>query len=181
MTATLPPASTGSTQAQSTTWRLGEHSTHFDPLLDSLVSIARVYGITTTQEALSAGLPLENNLLTPALLPRAAARAGLTARITRRKLSDLRPGLLPAILMLQDKQACLLLEWTDDGQARVRFPEAGSRATCSAKTLWKRCSRASFFCTPSFQIRPPHACHGRVEIQALVLERRFSKLAPLPR
>lgn len=107
MTVTLP--SSGPASAKPSNWRIGEHGTHFDPLLDSLVSISRVYGISTTQESLSAGLPLENNLITPALLPRAAARAGLTARLARRKLTDLRPGLLPVILLLQDKQACLLL------------------------------------------------------------------------
>ena len=106
-------------------WRLGEHGTHFDPLLDSVVAVAKIFGISTTQEALSAGLPLESNLVTPALLPRIAARASLTARLARRALTDLRPGLLPAILLLRNKQACVLLEWLDDGSARVRFPEGG--------------------------------------------------------
>ncbi|OGB22121.1 MAG: ABC transporter [Burkholderiales bacterium RIFCSPLOWO2_02_FULL_57_36] len=109
-------------------WRLGEHSVHFDPLLGSVVAIARIFGISTTREALSAGLPLESNLITPALLPRAAARAGLTVRLARRALSDLRPGLLPVILLLKDKQACILLEWLDTGSARVRFPESGESA-----------------------------------------------------
>ena len=66
MTETLPPSGPAPSAPKPSAWRLGEHSTHFDPLLDSLVSIARVYGIATTQESLSAGLPLENNLLTPA-------------------------------------------------------------------------------------------------------------------
>lgn len=114
-------------------WRLGEHSTHFDPLVESLVAMARIYGTPTTAQALSAGLPLENNLLTPALMPRAAARAGLTAKLARRSLDDLRPSLLPAILLLQDKQACLLLEWLADGQARVRFPEHGEAETTLAR------------------------------------------------
>ena len=106
-------------------WRLGEHGVHFDPLLDAVVAIAQIFGISTTQEALSAGLPLEGNLVTPALLPRVAARAGLTARLARRPLAELRSGLLPAVLLLENKQACVLLEWLDDGSARVRFPEGG--------------------------------------------------------
>lgn len=101
---------------------------HFDPLLDSVVAIARIFDIATTREALSAGLPLEENLLTPALVPRAAARAGLTAKLARRTLADLRPGLLPAILLLKNKQACILLEWLPNGDARVRFPENGESA-----------------------------------------------------
>lgn len=105
--------------------RLGEHSLRFDPLLDSVIAIAKIYGITTTPEALSAGLPLEGNRITPELLPRAAGRAGLTAKLARRALEALRPGLLPVVLLLKEDQACLLLEWLPDGNARVRFPENG--------------------------------------------------------
>ncbi|QNM98524.1 type I secretion system permease/ATPase [Chitinimonas koreensis] len=109
-------------------WHVGEHSTRYDPLLDCVVMIARIFGITTTHESLSAGLPLENNQLTPALLPRAAARAGLTARVVSRPLDDIRPGLLPAILLLKGKLACILLEWLPTGEARVRYPEGGESA-----------------------------------------------------
>jgi len=164
MTETLPPSGPAPSAPKPSTWRLGEHSTHFDPLLDSLVSIARVYGIATTQESLSAGLPLENNLLTPALLPRAAARAGLTARIARRKLSDLRPGLLPVILMLQDKQACLLLEWTEDGQARVRFPESGeSGDVVTQEALEALFAGVVFFVRPVFKFDPRTPATGELK------------------
>ncbi|MFM2275960.1 MAG: hypothetical protein RL211_1832 [Pseudomonadota bacterium] len=111
-----------------TAWRVGEHAPHMDPLLECVVAIARIFGIATTHESLSAGLPLEDNRITPALIPRAAARAGMTARLARRALSDLRPGLLPAILLLNDKQACILLEWLPSGDARVRYPESGESA-----------------------------------------------------
>jgi ATP-binding cassette subfamily C protein LapB len=124
------PTSTLKNQSAGTQsgWRLGEHSVHFDPLLDSVVAMARIFGVATTREALSAGLPLEGNLVTPALLPRVAARAGLTARLARRPLDKLRSGLLPVVLLLKDKQACILLEWLPTGDARVRFPESGESA-----------------------------------------------------
>jgi len=134
---------------------LGEHSTHFDPLLDSVVAVARLYGQSTSQEALSAGLPLEGNLITPALLPRAAARAGLTARLARRELSNLRPSLLPAILLLKDKQACVLLEWTEDNQARVRFPESGeSGDVLTREALQALYAGVVFFVRPIFKFEP---------------------------
>jgi len=133
MPASKPPATTSEPAAIAGGWRLGEHSVHFDPLLDSVVAIARIYGVNTTREALSAGLPLEGNLITPALLPRAAARARLTAKLARRSLTDLRPGLLPVILLLKEKQACLLLEWLDNGHARVRFPESGESSDVLAR------------------------------------------------
>jgi ATP-binding cassette, subfamily C, bacterial LapB len=151
----VSPTSPPPPSPKATTWRLGEHSTHFDPLLDSVVAVARLYGQSTSQEALSAGLPLEGNLITPALLPRAAARAGLTARLARRELSALRAGLLPAILLLKDKQACVLLEWTEDGQARVRFPESGeSGDVLSREALQELYAGVVFFVRPIFKFDP---------------------------
>jgi ATP-binding cassette subfamily C protein LapB len=145
-------------------WRVGEHSVHFDPLLDSVVAIARIFGIATTQEALSAGLPLEANRVTPALLPRAAARAGLTARLARRSLTDLRPGLLPAILLLKDKQACVLLEWLDSGDARVRFPENGESSDVLEKeALETLYAGVVFFVRPIFNFDPRTPDTGQVK------------------
>jgi ATP-binding cassette subfamily C protein LapB len=134
-----------------TTWRVGEQETHFDPLLESIVAIARIFGISTTPQALSAGLPLENNLVTPALMSRVAARAGLTAKLARRGLSDLRPGLLPAVLLLKDRQACVLLEWLPNGDARIRRPEQGESAdVLTAKELGAQYSGVVLFVRPLF-------------------------------
>jgi ATP-binding cassette subfamily C protein LapB len=130
---------------------VGEHGTFVDPLLDSLVAIARIFGITTTHESLSAGLPLEENRITPALVPRAAARTGLTARLARRSLSDLRPALLPAIVLLHEKQACILLEWLPSGDARVRYPESGESADIlSREALEALYAGIVFFVRPIF-------------------------------
>lgn len=145
-------------------WRVGEHSAHFDPLLDCVVAIARIYGIATTPQALSAGLPLEANLITPGLLPRVAARAELTARLARRELDELRPGLLPAILLLKDKQACLLLEWLPNGDARVRFPESGESAdTLSKEALAEIYAGIVFFVRPIFNFDPRTPETGQIK------------------
>ena len=145
-------------------WRVGEHSAHFDPLLDCVVAIARIYGIATTPQALSAGLPLEDNLITPGLLPRVAARAEMTARLARRSLDELRPGLLPAILLLNDKQACLLLEWLPNGDARVRFPENGESAdTLSKEALAEIYAGIVFFVRPIFNFDPRTPETGQIK------------------
>jgi len=149
---------------QSPPWRVGEHSAHFDPLLDNVVAIARIYGITATQESLSAGLPLEGNLVTPSLLPRAAARAGLTAKLARRSLTDLRPGLLPVILLLKENQACILLEWLDTGDARVRFPENGESSDVLTKEeLESLYAGIVFFVRPIFNFDPRTPDTGQVK------------------
>ena len=143
---------------------MGEHHVHFDPLLDSVVAAAQIFGVSTTREALSAGLPLENNLLTPALLPRAAARAGMTAKLARRALVSLRPGLLPAILLLKEKQACLLLEWLPNGDARVRFPEGGESAdVLSLAELEALFAGVVFFVKPIFRFDPRAPETGQVK------------------
>jgi ATP-binding cassette subfamily C protein LapB len=110
-------------------WQLNAHATHDDPLLDCLAALTRIHGHPWTHEALAAGLPLVDNRLTPSLIARAAGRAGLSARLVRQPLEKIRAGLLPAILLLEGQRACLLLEWTAEGDARVRFPESGETET----------------------------------------------------
>lgn len=93
-----------------------------DPIANCLVAAARLYGESVTPEALTAGLPLEAGRLTPALIERAAERAGLSARLVRTALKDVRREHLPAVLPLADGTACLMLERVDD-RARVLVPE----------------------------------------------------------
>lgn len=99
-------------------------SAQFEPLAECLLLLARAHQIVTTREALLAGLPLTNAGFTPSLFNRAAKRAGLTSKLVARPLRQLNEALFPAVLLLNDNQACLLLEW-QEGQARVIFPELG--------------------------------------------------------
>lgn len=96
------------------------------PLLDCLLLVARAHQLQATAESLTSGLPLEQGQLTPSLFDRAAKRAGLTSRILARQLDKLNPALFPAILLLQQNQACLLLELdTQARTAKLVFPELG--------------------------------------------------------
>jgi ATP-binding cassette subfamily C protein LapB len=106
-------------QAATPTWR------RHDPLLSSLIEIARIHGRNMTPEGFLAGLPLQGRL-TPGLVRRAAARAQLATRISRRPLQAIRAQLLPAILLLQESDSCLLLGMDLQRKtARVVFAEAG--------------------------------------------------------
>jgi ATP-binding cassette subfamily C protein LapB len=93
-------------------------------LLDCLLLVARAHQVTCTREALLAGLPLDAQQLTPSLFPRAAKRAGLTSKIVQRELLQLNRALFPAVLLLQDNQACVLLS-VDGDEAKVLYPELG--------------------------------------------------------
>ena len=100
-----------------------------DPLLECLAVVARHYGHPTTLDALAAGLPLQEHRLTPSLFGRAARRAGLTSKIVRRELDGIEDSFLPVVLLLNNRQACLLVGWSADReQARVILPEMSEAA-----------------------------------------------------
>ncbi|CAB3930923.1 Alpha-hemolysin translocation ATP-binding protein HlyB [Achromobacter insolitus] len=132
-------------------WRADARAAHDDPLLDCLVEITRLHGVTATAQALSAGLPLEEHRLTPALLPRAAARAQLSARVVRRTLEGISQDLLPAILLLHGERACLLLKKDGDTYV-VSHPElGGSSMEMSAAELSAQYTGLVCFVRPQFR------------------------------
>lgn len=79
-----------------------------DPLLDCLVLLTEHFGNPCSAEALAAGLPLSSSVLSPELLPQAAMRAGLSAKLSRKGLDSIPQMLMPCILMLKDQKACIL-------------------------------------------------------------------------
>jgi ATP-binding cassette subfamily C protein LapB len=100
-----------------------------DALLDCLLMVAHAHGGVFSRDALTAGLPLVEGRLSPALFERAAHRAGMTSRIVANSLDDINLALLPAILLLDEGRACIALERKPDGSKwRVIFPEAGESA-----------------------------------------------------
>ncbi len=82
---------------------------HDDPLLSALISLCKVMQVPKTADALVSGLPLADNRLTPEYFPRAAERAGLSAGLIKRQLSKLSNLVLPAVLLLKENHACVLL------------------------------------------------------------------------
>jgi len=138
---------------------LREDLLHHDPLLDCLVELTRLHGRPSTRAALAAGLPLGSGVLSPSLFARAAARAGLASRIVRRALADIDSALLPVALLLKGDEACVLLNWEDDGQtARLLFPETGQGEILLGRAaLEERYLGIALFARPrfSFDARTP--------------------------
>lgn len=104
-----------------------------DPLLDCMVLITELHHHPFSADALRAGMPIENNQVTPSLLIRIAERAGFTARILKRPLRKISNLVLPAILLLENTQACVLTKINDDNTAELLFPESGKNIV--SKTL----------------------------------------------
>jgi ATP-binding cassette subfamily C protein LapB len=102
-----------------------DKSVHDDPLLDCLLLITKLEHKPHSADALTAGLPLVNNRLTPDLFIRAAGRAGLSARVVKRRLQDISNLLLPAVLLLNNGHACIV-ERISDNSARIIQPESGA-------------------------------------------------------
>jgi ATP-binding cassette subfamily C protein LapB len=136
-----------------------------DPLVACLLLIVRCHGGALTPDGLIAGLPLRDGRLTPALFGRAARRAGMGSKLVRKRLGDLNEALFPAVLLLKDERACVLLGWTDDGQAlRVVFPElSDSPVNLSVAELTERYSGYTIYVRPKihFDARAPEVRAAR--------------------
>jgi len=96
-----------------------------DPLLDCLVELTRLHGRSMTHSVLLAGLPIKEQL-TPSLFSRAAARAGFATRIVKMSLKQINAKLMPAVLLLKNNRACVLLSIDQVKKtAKVLMPETG--------------------------------------------------------
>lgn len=149
--AATPPAPLSAPRDPATE-RLREDLIHPDPLLDCLLEVCRLHGVASSRAALSAGLPLENGRLTLALAERAAQRAGLSTKLQRLRADRIDTATLPAILILRGSGACVLLGWTEDGDARVLLPETGQGAVVMPrKDLARRHGGVVLFVRPHFR------------------------------
>ncbi len=97
-----------------------------DPLLGCLVHLTKQNHKPLSPDVLCEGLPLVDNKLTPKLFIRAAKRAGFSAKVLQRGLKDISQLVLPAVLLLENDQACILQELNrETGEATIIQPESG--------------------------------------------------------
>lgn len=120
---------------QSPSWKhVHNEDVQDDPLLGCLVLLTKLEGKPYTAESLKAGMPLESGRVPPALFVRVAARANLSARLVKKTITDISPLVLPAVLLLKNNQACILL--SEQGElVKVLFPESGGERTLDKAAL----------------------------------------------
>ncbi len=95
-----------------------------DPLLDALVALTRLQHRPFSAQSLTAGLPMENGKLTPALFVRAAEKAGFTSIHVVKELKEISALVLPVVLLLAEGKACILTALApQQNQATILFPE----------------------------------------------------------
>lgn len=138
-----------------------------DSLLECLSVVCRMHGMTISKDALTAGLPLQNGRLSPRLFKRAAERANLASNVLKKPLDALRAEFLPAILLLQDEAACLLLGWdADKRHARVIFPELGdAEVQLPASELTERYAGYAIVAKPKFTFDQRAPSVGKVHLK----------------
>ena len=112
-----------------------KHNQHLEPLLNCLVILTKINHHPFSAEALTAGLPIEKAKPWPEMFSlksgksnftRAAYRAGFKAKLMQRELSEISPLVLPAILILKNRNACILEEIDKEThQAKIISVEVG--------------------------------------------------------
>lgn len=137
------------------------HRTLDDPLLGCLTTLSKILNKPHSPDSLTAGLPLVDNRLTPKLFARAAERAGLSAKVVKRQLRKISNLVLPAVLLLKDTNACILLE-VKGKKAKVIFPETGEgESEVTVKELEELYTGYAIF------IKPVHQFDNRTEFTAI--------------
>ncbi len=94
-----------------------------DPLVACLSYCLRDVGIPAGDSAIIAGLPVESGRLTPSGALRAATRLGASAALSKRSFPRINAIVLPAIALLADRDACVIISFDDKARtAEVYWP-----------------------------------------------------------
>ena len=137
-------------------WNPGEaRDIHDDPLLDCLIQVTRLHGRPASRTGLTSGLPLVRNRLTVELFSRAADRAEMESRILRKPLDKISHLQLPTVLLLNERQACVLVEnGAGDEKLKILLPETGmGEKIVSREELEKLYTGYAIFVRPKFKIK----------------------------
>nr|ART36357.1 C794 [uncultured bacterium] len=118
-------------------------------MLDCLTFVSRLHQLPKSAQALTAGLPLLDGCLTPALFVRAAERAGINSRLVRRPLEGISAAVLPVVLLLNERRAVVLLGWQADGSGRIADPDSGM-----GEDIWPRQRLVDAYAGSALLVRP---------------------------
>jgi ATP-binding cassette subfamily C protein LapB len=132
-----------------------------DPLADVLLYLASHHGRAITKNALTAGLPITGRL-NAALFDRAAKRAGLEAEAVRRDIEDIPSLVLPAVLVMRDNSARILvgLDETTKTATLVNPSDSASKRSVPFAALIAGYSGYAFFVRPATTADPRAVAAG---------------------
>lgn len=119
-----------------------------DPLLECLARVSGHYGHARSPEALRAGLAYDSTGMDTALFCEAAARIGLASRVVARSdFETISSAFLPVVLILKDRQACVLFALCDD-RATIFSPESGQERSVLVSDLAASYAGAAVYLHP---------------------------------
>lgn len=106
----------------------GTKEVRVDSLLECLVFLTAHYGRAKSAESLTAGLAYDSKNMGPNLFCEAAEGRGLKTKIVERQdLAEIPVTVLPAVLMLGDDRACVLVS-VSEGEKTVKVFMPGNNA-----------------------------------------------------
>jgi ATP-binding cassette subfamily C protein LapB len=98
-----------------------------DAILACIKIVAGLYNRSTSVMALRAGLPIGDEGVSPEVAVRAAEKAGLTAKLSKRKdLSKILQVMLPCVVLLRNGEACVLTKFIGKESAEIIYPDGGT-------------------------------------------------------
>ena len=128
------------------------YRTKDDPLLGCLMIICKLLDRSTTEEALTAELPIGDSLMTPELFVRAAERELISAKLINRKLSRISPLTLPCVILLKGRLAGVLVDIKHGKNATIIMPDSHEgEQIIPWKELKENYSGYSIFARPKFR------------------------------
>ena len=131
-------ASVPATVAEAGLPELAEVEIRPDPLLSCLVILTRLFGNPKSLAALASGLPIGEAGMTPDLFVRAAENAGLSASKVRRGLAETKSINLPAVLLLKDRQAVVMLSPIKNGKVDIATTDNLDGIVTAPARRWRR-------------------------------------------
>ncbi len=132
-----------------------------DPLLECLVFLSAHYGRSKSAQSLMAGLAYDQKNLRPQLFCEAAERVGIKAQIVRREnLKTINTSSLPAVLILQGEQSCVLMSRSNDGKTfKVFMPDIGAVKDVTVQVLEKDYAGFAIYVHPRSEFLNPESAH----------------------
>ena len=137
------------------------HAQNIDPLLECLVFLTAHYGRAKSADALVAGLAYDSAGMGPELFCRASERLGIKTQVIKRKtLDDIPAAVLPAVLILRNNQACVLLSKTaKKGKVKIFSPETQAERDVPIKELSEDYAGYSIYVHPRSEFTNPESAH----------------------
>lgn len=121
-----------------------------DPLLAALVWLTRHHGNERSAASLMTGQPVDGPLAAAQAL-RVMQAAGFKAGVIERPLAQLDALLLPAVLLLRERGACIVRRRLDGARYEVVEPVSGAISVQDEAALGARCTGFVMLVTPGVQ------------------------------